>query len=79
MKETMREYLPGRVVDDPAQHDGLKNTKARTDILPPILDKAGLLDFHYSHYAEIAMVMKPEEIHPEIIEKLDAIADHLDL
>ena len=79
MKETMREYLPGRVVDDPAQHDGLKNTKARTEILPPILDKAGLLDFHYSRYAEIAMVMKPEEIHPEITDKLDAIADHLDL
>ena len=79
MKEAMRQYLPGRVVDDPAQHDGLKNIKARDEILPPLFCDAGLTDFNYTRYSEIAAVMKPEEIHPEIIEKLDAIADHLDL
>ena len=79
MKETMRKYLPGRVVDDPAQHNGLKDTKARRDILPPILDRAGLPSLHYTRYAEIAAVMQPDEIHPEITEKLDAIADHLGL
>ena len=79
MKEAMREYLPGRIVDDPFQHDGLKNIKAREEILPPLLDKAGLPGFPYTRYSEIAAVMKPEEIHPEIMEKLDAIADHLDL
>ena len=79
MKEAMREYLPGRVVDDPFQHDGLKNIKAREEILPPLLDKAGLPGFPYTRYSEIAAVMKPEEIHPEITEKLDAIADHLGL
>lgn len=79
MKKAMREFLPGRVVDDPFQHDGLKDTKARKDILPPVLDKAGLPGFPYTRYSEIAAVMKPEEIHPEITDKLDAIADHLGL
>lgn len=79
MKKIMREYLPGRVVDDPTQHDGLKDTKARKNILPKILDTAGLPDFPYTRYAEIAAVTHPDEIHPEIIEKLDAIAAHLGL
>ena len=79
MKEAMRKELPGRVVDDPFQHDGLKTIKAREKILPPLLDKAGLSGFPYTRYSEIAAVMKPEEIHPEITDKLDAIADHLGL
>ena len=51
----------------------LKTTKARTEILPPILDAAGLIAFSYTRYHEIAEVMRPEEIHPEVREKLDAI------
>ncbi len=51
----------------------LKTTKARTEILPPILDAAGLIAFSYTRYHEIAEVMRPEEIHPEVCEKLDAI------
>lgn len=51
----------------------LKNTKARTDLLPPALDAAGILNFPYTRYYEIARIMKPGEIHPEVIEKLDQI------
>jgi len=47
--------------------------KARTEILPPILTEAGLPAFPYTRYHEIAAMMKPEEIHPEVREKLDAI------
>lgn len=51
----------------------LKNTKARTELLPPALDAGGLPGFPYTRYHEIAAVMKPEEIHPEVREKLDKI------
>lgn len=47
--------------------------KARTEVIPPILDAAGLQGFPYTRYHEIAAMMKPEEIHPEIVEKLDVI------
>ncbi len=51
----------------------LNSMKARRDILPPILDAAGLHNFPYTRYAEIAEVMWPDEIHPEVKEKLDGI------
>jgi predicted ATPase len=53
----------------------LKNTKARTDLIPPALDAAGLPGFPYTSYYEIAAIMKPEEIHPEVVEKLDLIME----
>lgn len=79
MQRVMRDYLPGRAVDDPTSHVGFTNLKARTDILPPILDRAGLQGFDYTRYEDIAAVMRPDEIHPEITAKLDAIAAHLRL
>ena len=79
MQQVMRDYLPGRAVDDPTRHEGFKNLKARKDILPPILDRAGLQGFDYTRYEDIAAVMRPDEIHPEITAKLDAIAEHLRL
>ncbi|MFH1672735.1 MAG: ATP-binding protein [Pseudomonadota bacterium] len=51
----------------------LKSTKARVDLIPPALEAAGLFNIPYTKYNEIAAVMLPEEIHPEIREKLDAI------
>jgi hypothetical protein len=51
----------------------LRTTKARTEIIAAILQAAGIHGFDYTHYNEIAAVMKPEEIHPEVKEKLDAI------
>ncbi len=57
----------------------LKNTKARTDLLPPALDAAGLPGFPYTSYYEIAAVMKPEDIHPEVVEKLDLIMEAFSL
>jgi hypothetical protein len=51
----------------------LLSTKARVDLIPPALEAAGLFNIPYTKYNEIAAVMSPEEIHPEIREKLDAI------
>lgn len=53
----------------------LKNTKARTELLPPALDAAGLPGFPYTRYHEIAAVMKPDEIHQEVTGKLDKIME----
>jgi predicted ATPase len=76
--EAMNKYLndnyPPAIIKEPlAEHNYLNSTKARTNLLPPILDAAGLQGFPYTRYNEIAAVMLPEEIHPEIKEKLDAI------
>lgn len=66
--------LPPAVVANPfGDHQYLVSTKARRDILPPALNAAGLPNLPYSRYSEIAAGMLPEEIHPEVIEKLDAI------
>jgi len=48
-------------------------TKARTAILPPLLTAAGLPAFPYQRYHEIAALMTPDEIHPEVREKLDGV------
>ena len=60
----------GNPLSDPAF---LISTKARVDLIPPALEAAGLFNIPYTKYNEIAAVMLPEEIHPEIREKLDAI------
>ena len=51
----------------------LQTTKARAEIIPAILAAAGIHGLQYTHFHEIAAVMKPEEIHPEVKEKLDAV------
>ena len=79
MKEAMRKHLPGAVVDDPGNdHSFLISTKAK-NILSNILEEANLQRFPYTRYFEIAAIMTPDEIHPEITEKLDAIANHFNL
>ena len=74
MRAFMRRELPPGVIDDPlGDHPFLNGTKARTEVLPPVLSAAGIHDLPYTRYHEIARVMLPEEIHPEVVEKLDAI------
>ena len=57
----------------PAGRPHLVEAKARTRLLPPLLQAAGLHGVSYTRYHEIAALMLPEEIHPEVVEKLDAI------
>ena len=66
--------LPRGIVDRPLDdHQYLKDTKARRDILPPALTAAGLPGLPYTRYHEIAALMRPEEVHPDVRETLDVI------
>ncbi len=74
LQQHFRENYPPAFLDDPlGDHPFLTGTKARTDLLPRALSAAGLPGFPYTRFHEIAAVMMPEEIHPEVVEKLDAI------
>ena len=76
LQRHFEETYPPAFLKDPLKDTPyLKNTKARTDLLPPALDAAGLPGFPYTSYYEIAALMKPEEIHPEVVEKLDHIME----
>lgn len=68
LEEFLSQLPRGKLLED-----YLQVTKAREKILPPALDAADLPGFPYTRYHEIAAVMKPDEIHPEVIEKLDAL------
>ena len=69
-----RDEFPPAVVKDPlGDHEFLNVTKARTRLLPPMLEAAGLYGVLYTRYHEIAALMLSQEIHPEVVEKLDAI------
>lgn len=54
----------------------LTSVKASEDYLIPMLERAGRRTKKTDLY-QLAAVMKPEEIHPEVVEKLDRIADEL--
>jgi hypothetical protein len=68
------DHLPPAVLRDPlGDHDYLNVTKARTQILPPALDAAGLPGLPYTRYHEIAAAMRPEEIHADVVAVLDGL------
>lgn len=59
-----------------SDHVALARAKASEDQLIPMLERAGRRTKKTDLY-QLAAVMKPEEIHPEVVEKLDRIADEL--
>jgi len=61
------------IADALGEHVFLNNTKARTLLIAPALEAAGLHGLPYTRYHEIAALMQAEEVHPEVREKLDAI------
>lgn len=65
-------HLPAFLKDPRSDPDYIKRTKARTDLLPPVLAAAGI-QLPYTRYNEIAAVMLPAEVHPEVREKLDGL------
>lgn len=74
MRQYFTDHFPPAVVNAPlGEHAFLNSTKARAELLPPLLDAAGLHGFPYTRYHEIAACMRPDEIHPEVREKLDAM------
>lgn len=74
MQKYVGDTLPPAVVREPlGNHEYLNTVKARANLIPPILQAAGLAGISYTRFHEIAALMTPEEIHPEVREKLDAI------
>jgi predicted ATPase len=74
MRAWITDNLPPAVAREPlGDHDYLKSTKARTALIPPILEAGGLPSFPYTRYSEIAERMHPDEIHPEVAAILVAI------
>lgn len=66
-----RELLPAAVETDPqGDHPVLEGLKAG-ERLPPILSAGGVFGADKSRFFEIAALMQPEEIHPEVHEKLN--------
>ncbi len=69
----MKGYLPPALYKTPFESFAtLKQTKGK-DILAEIMQEAGLI-LRENEYYQIAEQMTKEEIHPEVVEKLDAIA-----
>jgi len=68
-----KDFLENPMQPEPLVENYLRTRKARTEILPQILSAAGLSGFPYTRYHEIAAVMRPEEIHPDVVTVLDAI------
>jgi len=69
-----RDEFPPAIMRDPlGNHEFLNSTKARKRLIPPLLEAAGIHNVAYTRYHEIAQMMRPEEIHPEVTEKLDTI------
>lgn len=74
LHQHFRDNYPPRFLDDPlGDYAMLVGTKARTLLVPPALTAAGLPGFDYTRYHEIAATMRPDEIHPDVREMLDAI------
>lgn len=74
LQQYLTDSLPRAIVDRPLDnHAYLNNIKARTEILPPALTAAGLPGLAYTRYHEIAALMLPEEIHPDVRETLDMV------
>lgn len=77
--EKARAYMNGKFPPDVfkypmRKHEYLEEVKAR-NILSGTFHGAGIPEA--KDYSQIAAVMKKEEIHPEVVEKLDRIADCL--
>ncbi len=69
----MKRYLPPALYKTPFESFAtLKQTKGK-DILAEIMQEAGLI-LRENEYYQIAEQMTKEEIHPEVVEKLDTIA-----
>ena len=53
----------------------LAETKARTTLISGVLQEGGVHGMDYTRFNEIAAIMLPDEIHPEVKEKLDFIQE----
>lgn len=80
LQQHLADNYPPRFIANPLEDaQFLIGTKARSHLIPPALDAAGLPAIPYTRFHEIAALMQPEEIHPEVVEKLNAIQQAFNL
>ena len=71
----MERHLPPALFEAPHEVAELVEVSKGSHVLTRILQEAGLPP-KKTEYSRIAAQMRPEEVHPEVREKLDAIAAH---
>jgi predicted ATPase len=71
--QVANDFIANPLQPDQAVIRYLAETKARTVIVSGILQEAGIHGMNYTRFSEIAAMMEPGEIHPEVKEKLDFI------
>ena len=77
-KEYMKQQLPPALYEKPFEPFYFLSGAKAKDVLSGIFQEAGLSEKETAFY-KIAAQMTKAEIHPEVIEKLDAIATHFNL
>lgn len=75
IRQYMRRTLPPVLFEDPSSATEMVVTAKGSEVLSRILQEAGL-QIKKTEYWQIAAQMRPDEVHPEVREKLDAIAKH---
>lgn len=73
-RKYLEEHLPTIFEEYAGDSDCLRERKASDDILVPLFKHIGK-PLYKKEFYQLATVMTPEEIHPEIKEKLDMMAD----
>ena len=74
-REYMKHNLPPALFEDSFDSANVVATMKGSDILSEILQAAGV-QLRKTEYHRIAATMQPDEVHPEIRDKLDAMAAH---
>ena len=76
--EYMKRHLPPALFEEPFASAEVVTTKKESGVLRDILQEAGLA-LEKTEFCRIAASMRPDEVHPEVREKLDAMAVHFDI
>ena len=77
-RECMEGYLPRVIFDDPFDSSNVVTSMKGSIVLSAILQEAGV-QLTKTQYHRIAATMQPDEIYPEVREKLDAMAAHFNI
>lgn len=75
VQKYMKRILPPVLFETPSDAGDIVAATKGSHVLTRILQEAGL-PLKKTEYSRIAAQMRPEEVHPEVREKLDAIAAH---
>ena len=69
-KKLDKAYGDAPLTPTPLQERFLETERASKTLIPAMLQAAGLNNFPKNRYSEIAAMMQPEDVHPEIKDKL---------